>query len=188
MDYEKILTTERLTLRPPRPGDEADLFAIHGDPEVMRYFSEPPWTNPERPARQIADDAAAFAAREYFRFAIILNETGRQVGNCGVVRLHWQNRRGEVGYALNRAHWGKGYMNEALAALLEFAFVELDLHRLEADVDPCNTASTGALERLGFQREGLLRERWIVGGEIFDSVMYGLLRREWAQQHSRATR
>ena len=146
----------------------------------MRYFSEPAWTDPERPARQIAADAAEFAAREQFRFAIVLNDTGRQIGNCGLCRLHWPNRRGEVGYALNRAYWGKGYMNEALQALLQFAFVDLDMHRLEADIDPRNTASTGALERLGFQREGLLRERWIVGGEICDSVLYGLLRREWA--------
>lgn len=179
MDYHITLTTPRLTLRPPRPGDEDDLQAIHGDPEVMRYFSEPAWSDPERPAQQIAKDAAAFAAREYFRFAMILNDTGRQVGNCTLRSLHWQCRRGEVGYALGRAHWGKGYMGEALEALLRFAFVDLDLHRLEADIDPRNAASTGAVERLGFQREGLLRERWIVGGEIFDSVVYGLLRREW---------
>ncbi|HEX8603068.1 MAG TPA: GNAT family protein [Pseudoduganella sp.] len=179
MDYHINLTTERLTLRPPCPGDEDDLLAIHGDPEVMRYFSEPAWTDPERPGRQIAEDAAAFAAREAFRFAIVLNETGQQIGNCGLCRLHWQNRRGEVGYALNRAHWGKGYMGEALDALLKFAFVELDFHRLEADIDPRNAASIGALERLGFQREGLLRERWIVGGEVCDSVLYGLLRRDW---------
>ncbi|GGY55381.1 GNAT family N-acetyltransferase [Pseudoduganella albidiflava] len=179
MDYHITLTTPRLTLRPPRPGDEDDLMAIHGDPEVMRYFSERAWTDPARPAQQIASDAAAFAAREHFRFAIVLNETGRQIGNCGLVRPHWPNRRCEVGYALGRAHWGKGYINEALRALLEFAFVELDMHRLEADVDPRNTGSTGALERLGFQREGLLRERWIVGGEVCDSLLYGLLRREW---------
>lgn len=179
MAYEKQLNTQRLTLRPPRPGDEADLLAIHGDPEVMRYFSEPPWTDPERPARQIADDAAAFAARTHYRFAIVLNETGRQIGNCGLVRLHAQNRRAEVGYALHRGHWGRGYMNEALQALLAFGFGELDLHRIEADVDPRNGASTGALERLGFQREGLLRERWIVSDEYCDSVIYGLLRQEW---------
>jgi RimJ/RimL family protein N-acetyltransferase len=188
MDFHITLATPRLTLRPPRPGDEDDLQAIHGDPAVMRYFSEPAWTDPERPAQQIAKDAAAFAAREYFRFAMILNETGRQVGNCTLRALHWQCRRGEVGYALNRAHWGKGYMNEALRALLAFAFVDLDLHRLEADVDPRNTASTGALERLGFRREGLLRERWIVGGEVFDSVVLGLLRREWEAMQERERR
>jgi ribosomal-protein-alanine N-acetyltransferase len=179
MAYTRTLVTPRLTLRPPRRGDEDDLFAIHSDPEVMRYFSEPPWTDLERPARQIDEDAGRFEREESFRFAIVLNATGRQVGNCTLFSLHRQNRRAEIGYALARSHWGHGYMHEALQALLGFAFTDLDLHRLEADIDPRNAASAAALTRLGFQEEGLLRERWIVAGEVSDSQLYGLLRREW---------
>lgn len=93
--------------------------------------------------------------------------------------MHRQNRRAEIGYALARAHWGHGYMGEALQALPGFAFTDLDLHRLEADIDPRNAASAAALARLGFIQEGLLRERWIVAGEISDSALYGLLRRDW---------
>jgi ribosomal-protein-alanine N-acetyltransferase len=63
--------------------------------------------------------------------------------------------------------------------LLAFAFEELGLHRIEADVDPRNTASLQSVERLGFQREGYLRERWQVNGEIQDTVFFGLLRGEW---------
>jgi ribosomal-protein-alanine N-acetyltransferase len=179
MAFTKTLRTARLTLRPPRRGDEDDLFAIHSDPEVMRYFSEPPWTDPDRPARQIDDDAGRFEREESFRFAIVLNDTGRQVGNCSLHALHCQNRRAEIGYALARSHWGHGYMHEALQALLGFAFTDLDLHRLEADIDPRNVASATALQRLGFQPEGLLRERWIVDGKVSDSALYGLLRRDW---------
>lgn len=179
MAFTKTLQTTRLTLRPPRRGDEDGLFAIHSDPEVMRYFSEPPWTDPDRPARQIDDDAGRFEREESFRFAIVLNDTGRQVGNCSLHALHRQNRRAEIGYALARSHWGHGYMHEALQALLGFAFTDLDLHRLEADIDPRNVASATALKRLGFQEEGLLRERWIVDGAVSDSALYGLLRRNW---------
>lgn len=70
-------------------------------------------------------------------------------------------------------------MHEALGALISYAFENLALHRLEADIDPRNTASARSLERLGFQREGLLRERWIVAGEVSDTAFYGLLRSEW---------
>jgi RimJ/RimL family protein N-acetyltransferase len=70
-------------------------------------------------------------------------------------------------------------MAEALPALVAHAFGALDLNRLEADIDPRNTASARVLERLGFRREGLLRERWIVNGEKSDSAIYGLLRAEW---------
>lgn len=179
MTYSKILTTARLTLRPPRRGDEADLYAIHSDPEVMRYFSEPPWTDPARAVRQIDEDALRFENEESFRFAIILNDTGRQVGNCTLYALHRKNRRAEMGFALAHAHWGHGIMHEALHALLAFGFTDLDLHRVEADADPRNAASAATLTRLGFAQEGLLRERWIVAGEVSDSAMFGLLRREW---------
>jgi RimJ/RimL family protein N-acetyltransferase len=87
--------------------------------------------------------------------------------------------RAEIGYCLHSAHWKQGYMGEALAALIEYAFSVLQLRRLEADVDPANASSLRILERMGFRREGLLRERWNVGGVIADSVILGLLAREW---------
>jgi RimJ/RimL family protein N-acetyltransferase len=73
-------------------------------------------------------------------------------------------------------------MAEALQTLLNHAFEGLELRRLEADVDPRNTASIRTLERLGFKREGYLRERWHVAGEIQDALFYGLLKREWIKQ------
>jgi RimJ/RimL family protein N-acetyltransferase len=73
-------------------------------------------------------------------------------------------------------------MQEALGALLDFGFGELDLNRIEADIDPRNSASARTLERLGFTKEGYLRERWIVGEEVSDTAIYGLLRREWRGQ------
>lgn len=186
MTYAKTIETARLTLRIPRRGDAADLYALHSDPEVMRYFSEPPWTDPARALRQIDEDAARFENEESFRFAIILNETGRQIGNCTLYALHRQNRRADIGYALARGHWGRGYMQEALQALVAFGFTDLNLHRLEADVDPRNTASATALTRLGFVQEGLLRERWIVAGEVSDSALFGLLRRDWEMSDRKA--
>lgn len=179
MHSPRHLHTARLSLRAPLQGDADALFALHSDPEVMRYFSEPPWLDPERATRQIDEDAAAFERGDFFRFAIVLNATGSMIGNCTLFSLHRQNRRAEIGYALQRAHWGKGYMGEALGALLAHAFNDLDLNRIEADIDPRNAASATLLERLGFINEGYMRERWIVGGEVCDSALYGLLRREW---------
>ena len=70
-------------------------------------------------------------------------------------------------------------MAEVLPALIHFAFDTLDLHRLEADVDPRNTRSIRLLEGTGFRREGLMRERYHLNGELQDAVLYGRLRREW---------
>ena len=73
-------------------------------------------------------------------------------------------------------------MSEALSCLIAYAFGELNLNRIEADIDPRNVPSAQILERLGFRREGHLRERWIVAGEVSDTALYGLLQREWSQR------
>jgi RimJ/RimL family protein N-acetyltransferase len=131
-------------------------------------------------ARQLLDEIReSHRQRALFQWGVALRADDRVIGTCTLCHLDADNRRAEIGYALGRANWGRGYMHEALTALLGFTFGTLDLHRLEADVDPNNAASIRSLERLGFQREGYLRERWLVGGKVYDSLYYGLLRREW---------
>jgi RimJ/RimL family protein N-acetyltransferase len=97
-----------------------------------------------------------------------------------LARIDLANRRAELGFALGRNHWGQGFMAAALPAVLEFAFNTMELHRVYADTDPRNDASIRVLERLGFRREGVLREHYLVQGEPQDAIMYGLLRSEWA--------
>jgi RimJ/RimL family protein N-acetyltransferase len=90
-----------------------------------------------------------------------------------------ESRRAEIGYVLGKPYWGQGFAHEGVGALLAFAFGDLSLRRLEAEVDPRNVASAKVLNRLGFVQEGLLRERWALKGEICASTLYGLLRHEW---------
>ena len=101
------------------------------------------------------------------------------IGTCALHNLHLNSKRAEIGYALGRTYWRQGYMREALTVLIDYAFKSLGLNRLEADIDPRNAASENLLELLGFQKEGYLRQRWIVDGEVSDSVIYGLLRSDW---------
>ncbi len=65
------------------------------------------------------------------------------------------------------------------SALLGHAFANMNVRRVEAEVDPRYTASAGLLRRLGFTREGLLRQRWVTKGEANDVEMFGLLRSDW---------
>ena len=97
------------------------------------------------------------------------------IGKCILFRFNHANHHAEIGYILNRNYWRRGLMQQALEAVIEFAFTTLDLHRIEADVDPQNTGSLAILEKLGFEREGLFRERWLHDGAWVDSVMLGLL-------------
>lgn len=178
-DRLPTLPAARVTLRWLTEDDAPALFAIFSHPEVMRYWSSAPWPDLAR-ARQFVEEVhTCFAQRSLFQWGIARNDDGALLGTCTLLHLDAPNRRAEVGYGLGRPHWGHGYAGEALRTLVGFAFETLDLHRLEADVDPRNLASCRVLERLGFAREGLLRERWIVDGEVSDTALYGLLRREW---------
>jgi len=173
------LHTDRLRLRPLREGDAEALLGIFGDPEVMRYWSTPPWTSIERAHAMVAHDRVAMAAGDELRLGLERREDGALVGTCTLFRIDRGCRRAEIGYALARPAWGRGLMHEALAALVDHGFATLGLNRIEADIDPRNLGSAASLERLGFVREGHLRERWIVDGEVSDSWLYGLLRRDW---------
>jgi len=182
-----VLKTPRLHLRMPVLADADAIFAMRADPVVQRYGSHPPWTDRQTAIDWIERNARGMAAGEHAQFVIERRDDGAVVGSCILYALDAQCRRADVGYALALSEWGKGYANEAVSAMLDWGFDHLDLNRVEADIDPRNVPSARALERLGFTREGHLRERWIVDGEVSDSWIYGLLAREWrAVRASRA--
>jgi [ribosomal protein S5]-alanine N-acetyltransferase len=183
MDWDRLPTIEagRVRLRWMSDKDIDDLFTIFSNAEVMRYWSTTPLTNRDAATNLLAELHDGFQRRVLLKWGIARRSDDALIGTAALAHLDFDNRRAELGYALGREHWGHGYVQEALHALLDYAFTVLELHRLEADVDPRNAASIKTLERLGFQREGYLRERWQVGGEIQDALFYGLLRHEWEQ-------
>jgi len=181
MNWECLPTinANRVSLRPITERDIDSLYNIFSDPEVMRYWSSPPIEDREAARRLLSDIQDMFQRRLYFQWGIARRTDDALIGTSTLFHVESNNHRAEIGYALCRAEWGRGYMQEALRALIGYAFSELRLHRIEADVDPRNMASIRTLERLGFEKEGYLRERWMVNGEVQDALFYGLLRREW---------
>ena len=160
--------------------DDVDaLYDVFSDPRVMRYWSSGPLANREAAAAMQREIAEGNLKETMWKWGLALRDTNTVIGTVTLFNLSLSNGRAEIGYAMGSAHWGKGYMNEALKALIAHAFDVMNFRRLEADVDPRNTTSIRTLERLGFQREGFLRERWHVGGELQDAFFYGLLKREW---------
>lgn len=171
------LQTPRLTLRLLRADDAPALFTIMSDPQALRYFSCTAWLQPSQAADSIAQALQGYQDGSELRLAMLRD--GEVIGTVKLYNIDRRNHRCEIGYILGRAHWGQRYMGEALAAVIGYAFGALELHRLEADIHPDNIASERLLQSLHFQREGHLRERWFVGDEISDSIIYGLLRRDW---------
>ncbi|MFE9703934.1 GNAT family N-acetyltransferase [Streptomyces sp. NPDC005930] len=173
------LHTPRLCLRPFTGADLDHLFALHGDTRVMRYWDSPPWTERARAERFVAVCRRTADEGTGVRVAVDRVSDGAFVGWCGLVEWNPVYRSASLGYCFGEAMWGRGYATEAVRALLRWAFDTLDLNRVQAEADTRNLASARVLEKAGFVREGTLREDCVVDGEVSDSWIYGLLRREW---------
>ena len=131
----------RVVLRHLTEDDVDALFAIFSNPEVMRYWSTLPMTDRSEALDLLEHVHGSFRRGTLFQWGVARRGDDLVIGTCTLFNFETDNRRAEIGYALGREHWGQGYMREALEALLGYAFGELDLQRLEADVDPRNSSS-----------------------------------------------
>jgi ribosomal-protein-alanine N-acetyltransferase len=173
------LRTARLRLRPFTDADADALFALHSNAYVLRYWDAPPWSERERAEHFIATCRRMADEGTGARLAVDRLPDGGFIGWCSLTRWNPDHRSASLGYCLDDAAWGRGYATEAAGALLRWAFGTLDLNRVQAETDTRNLASARVLEKLGFVREGTLREDCVVNGEVSDSWVFGLLRREW---------
>ncbi|MEJ2385040.1 MAG: GNAT family N-acetyltransferase [Xanthomonadales bacterium] len=181
----RSLESPRLKLRPLAPGDAGAYLDIFSEPEAMLYWTGAPIRSIDE-ARDLLDrDLEWVKAGDALCWGAALPESDRLIGKVSLYLFSRQNRRAEIGYILDRRYWNRGLMSEALAAVLDFAFDHLELHRIEADVDPDHAASLALLSKFGFRREGLLRERWRVHGAWHDTVMLGLLAGDYVRRADR---
>ena len=167
--------TARLRLRPITHADDDAFLRIFSDPETMRYWSREPLAGPDEARHMVQQEIDWGGSGRCVNWGLATPDDDCLVGKLNLFDFDAANRRAEIGYALDPRLWGRGLMTEALEPVIGWAFGELALHRLEADVDPDNAASLALLARFGFRREGLARERWCVNGEWRDSVLLGLL-------------
>lgn len=183
------LTTERLILRDFVADDWRDVLEYQSDPAYLRYYA---WE--ERRPEEVQAFVAMFLGHQAeeprikYQFAIVLPETGRVIGNCGVRRRSVEARDGDMGYELAPLYWGRGYATEAARAVVAFGFEQLRLHRISAWCIAENVASARVLKRLGMRQEGHFRENEWFKGRYWDSLVYAMLDREWAAQPRHATR
>lgn len=172
------LETDRLLLRPFSLEDAEDMFRIYSDVETMKYWSEQPAKDVAAAQEMVRKDIEFDGETAVF-WAIVDKTSDTVIGKCTLFAYSDQNRRAEIGYVLSRSFWGRGVMTEACKAIINLAFGELQLHRIEADTDVENAGSIALLQKLGFQNEGLFRQRWRVYDEWQDSLMLGLLAPDW---------
>ncbi|AZS73504.1 GNAT family N-acetyltransferase [Streptomyces lydicus] len=180
------IRTERLDLRPVTDDDFAAIHAYQRLPEVCRYLYWGPHDEAASRA-SVADKATRTTLRasgDFLQLAVVVRDRGTLVGDVTFVWSSREHRQGGIGYVFHPGHAGHGYATEASRALLKLGFEELQLHRIQAELDGRNTASARLLERLGMRREGHLRENEFLDGEWSDEVIYAMLAREWRDRQA----
>ena len=175
-----IIETERLVLRPLRQDDADALHPMYSDVEANTYGSRPASTSIEESRDRVAKALADTAWRAW---AITLKGDDTPLGTAVIGTVaSYEKRQGkvtEIGYILSRQYWGKGYVTEAVAALIDQLFAE-GQRRVFADTDPDNAPSIAVLKRLGFTLEATLRAEWETHLGVRDSLIWGMLGDEWA--------
>jgi ribosomal-protein-alanine N-acetyltransferase len=180
-----MIETARLLIRLPKPGDV---------PEIIHYYSTnrshlqpysptfgPDFLDEAAWLEQVRKRELEFQAGESFRaFLFARPEDRRIVGNINLTQVH----RGAfhscgLGYNLAASEQGKGYMTEAVGAVVRFAFTEWRLHRVAADYLPRNVRSGAVLERCGFKVEGRAPAYLLIDGRWEDHVLTAITNPDW---------
>ena len=178
---ERNIETPRLLLRPLREADLEAYFAICSDPEVMRTWGTKPHASLEDTRQLLAFLDESYRLGLSARWGVEEKATGRLVGDVGFWRFVKERFRAEVGAKLARDCWSRGYMTEALVAVVGFGLEAMGLHSVEANVDPGNPGAIRLVEKAGFEREGLLREHsydWETG-RFVDTALFSAVRTRW---------
>lgn len=178
-DYFPAIETDRLIMREIVLRDMEAIFDIFSSENVMKYYGMFPLEEMEQAERLIINFRDGFDNEKSIRWALTLKESGEFIGTCGFHNMQIRSFRAEIGYEISEAHWNKGYITEAIRAMLEFGFGVMGLNRIEALVYPENVGSHKALEKLGFKEEGLLREYAFFREKFQDLIMHSLLRTEY---------
>ncbi len=174
-----VIRTPRLVLRQLSGDDTIYLHAVWTDPAVLEFMVVDPFETQEEVLSMIDLLKNLHEAGEGIRWAMTMVSDGSVVGTCGFHNWKKDHFRAETGYELGSRFWGKGYMKEALSAILEYGFSVMELNRIEAFVTDGNVRSLGLLKRLGFNAEGLLRNYEWARGKFQDQWVCSILREQW---------
>lgn len=169
------LETDRTLLRQLRREDEQDIFSYGSDEEVSRYTA---W-----PAHRTMEDTRLYLSRVLDKYSnntvapwgIEDKQTGQIIGTAGFMAWNLHHSKAEIGFALSRKYWNRGYMTEVIREIISFGFKSMQLVRIEASCLPENTGSARVMEKAGMHFEGILRKTMFVKGSYEDLKMYSII-------------
>ncbi|MBN8486687.1 MAG: GNAT family N-acetyltransferase [Burkholderiales bacterium] len=151
------------------------LMAVNGDDETTRFLPYAAWRDLDDAQAWLARMRALEAAGATRQLVMARRQDDQAIGTVLLFKHDAASARLDLGYVLGRAHWRQGLAREALMAVIEQVFGPMGQRRIEAEVNPDNTASNALLQRLGFTLEGRLRQRYTGKEQIYDIHLWGLL-------------
>ncbi|PUZ26277.1 GNAT family N-acetyltransferase [Chitinophaga parva] len=176
-----VLKNGTLVLRAIRDDDTDALFRLFREEAVTRYMDIDSFASITQATELIRFLRQKWRKGQSMRLAITLRGQDKLIGTIGLHHIQLHHYKAELGYELLPAYWGQGIMTNALDLLLQYAYGQMDLNRIEAFVEPTNEPSLKLLLRLGFHYEGRLRDNFHEKGRFTDALLYSLLRKDYEQ-------
>ena len=173
------LETERLILRKFVLEDSAAMYKNWAsDEDVTRYLRWPAHPSEEISKSVLKDWVNSYSNEKYYQWAIVLKNLGEPIGSISVVYMNEEVAMVHIGYCIGKTWWHRGIMSEALKAVMDFFFDEVEVNRVESMHDPRNPNSGGVMKRCGMKYEGTLRSSDWNNQGICDACYYALLKSE----------
>lgn len=169
------LESDRLWLRQMNDTDIDGVFALRSNPENMKFIPRPLLKSREEAVGLIQTINSKIENNEGINWAIIEKSSQKFLGFLGHYRIQWEHSRSEIGYMLLPEAQGIGYATEAIQLIVKYGFEQMNMHSLEAVIDPANAGSARVLEKNKFVKEAHIRENEFFEGKYWDSVIYSLL-------------
>ena len=175
----KNLETQRLLLRRLNKDDVNEVLELRGNPETMKFIPRPLAKTKEDAMVHIDMIEDKIVNNIGINWAITLKGNPKMLGIIGHYRISAENHRCEMGYMILPQYQGKGIVSEAIDVVLEYGFNDLQMHSIEAVIDPDNKASERVLQKNGFVKEAHILENELHNGKFWDTVIYSILKRNF---------
>ena len=176
---QKIIT-ERLTLRKFEYSDNENMRRYWvSDPNIQLLYSEPVYETEKEIEELLSKYINGYNQNDYYRWAIILNETNECIGQIAFFLIDKKNHFGEIEYCVGSKFQRKGFATEATKALIEFGFDKINLHKIQVCHKSINEPSKKLIQKCGFKYEGTLRDFFYMDGQYVDRLYYSMLKDEY---------
>ena len=179
------LESERLLFRKFLLSDAKDLLLIRSNDAVMKYLDIARFESIADAEKMVQTVSESYDNETGINWGIVEKHSNNFIGYFGFWRMIPEHCRAEIGYALKPEYWGRGYMYETINRMVRFGFKNMNLHSIEANVNPDNDKSKKVLEKIGFKKEAYFRENYLFNNRFLDSIIYSLLEKDLTDELSK---